>query len=133
MDRIAKERGPAMTTSPQVDSAPTSYQKNGRQREKVLVVFNSDGFVECYASKHVDIYIATKPHASTSVAEILAQEYVDLAIPRAYRDVFFPSYCRAAEQLRRITAGDILNRQHDVELLRGIQTLGDDRKGGYKR
>ena len=122
-----------MMTSPRVDSAPTSYQKNERQREKVLVVFNSDGFVECYASKQVDIYIATKPQASAPAAEILAQEYIDLAIPRAYRDVFFPSYCRAAEQLRRITAGDILNRQHNVELLRGIQAFGDDRKGGRKR
>jgi hypothetical protein len=99
----------------------------------VLVVFNSDGFVECYAGKDVDVHIVTKPHASTSTAEILAQEYVGLAIPRAYREVYFPSYCRAAEQLRRITAADILNRQHDVELLRGIQALGDDRKGGYKR
>ena len=122
-----------MTTSPQVDSAPTSYQTNRRQREKVLVVFNSDGFVECYAGKAVDIHIITKPLASTSTAEILAQEYVDLAIPRAYRDVYFPSYCRAAEQLRRITAGDIINRKYDVELLRGILALSDDRKGGRKR
>ena len=122
-----------MTTSPQVESAPTSYQNSQRQREKVLVVFNSDGFVECYAGKAVDIHIVTKPHASTPAAEILAQEYVGLAIPRPYREVYFPSCCRAAEQLRRITAADILNRQHDVELLRGIQALGDDRKGGHKR
>lgn len=122
-----------MMTSPQVDSAPTSYQNNGRQREMVLVVFNSDGFVECYASKQVDIFIATKPYASGPAAEILTEEYVDLAIPRAYRDLYFPSYCLAAEQLRRIAAGEILNRQHNVELLRGIQTLGDDRKGGCKR
>lgn len=122
-----------MTTSPQVESATTSYQTNRRQREKVLVVFNSDGFVECYAGKDVDIHIVTKPHASTSTAEILAQEFVGLSIPRAYREVYFPSYCRAAEQLRRITAGDIINRRYDVELLRGIQALGDDRKGGHTR
>jgi hypothetical protein len=122
-----------MTTGPQVDSATTSYQTNGRQREKVLVVLNSDGFVECYAGKAVDIHIVTKPHASTPAAEILAQEYVGLAIPRAYREVYFPSYCRAAEQLRRITAGDIINRRYDVELLRGILALGDDRKGGRKQ
>ena len=120
-----------MTTSPRVDSAPTSYQTNPRQREKVLVVFNSDGFVECYAGKDVDVHIVTKPHASTPAAEILAQEYVGLAIPRPYREVYFPSYCRAAEQLRRITAADILNRQHDVELLRGLQGI-DDRKGGRR-
>lgn len=122
-----------MTTSPLVESATTSYQTNQRQREKVLVVLNSDGFVECYAGKSVDVHIVAKPHASTPAAEILAQVYVDLSIPQAYRAVYFPSCCRAAEQLCRITAADIIYRKADVELLRGIQALDDSWKEGWKQ
>ena len=103
------------------------------KRKKVLVLLNSDGFVECFANKDVDIHILNKPHASTPAAEVLAEEYVELTIPRSYREVYWPSYRRAVEQVRKTTPEDIMRRKYDVELLRAILALGDDRKGGRKR
>lgn len=103
------------------------------KREKILVLLNSDGFVECFASKDVDVHITNVPHVSTPAAEILVEEYIELTIPRSYRDVYWPSYRRAVEQIRHTTPADIMQRQSDVELLRGLQGKCDDRNGGRKR
>lgn len=121
-----------MIASPQVDSATTPHSKIGRHREKVLVLLNADGFVECFASKQVDIHVTNVPQASTPAAEIAAQEYVGLTIPRSYRDVYWPSYRRAAELMRTITATDIMRRDADVELLQSIQNKNNDRKENHK-
>jgi len=110
---------------------PTSVQT--RRREKVLVLLHFDGYVECFASKDVDIHITNVPQASTPAAEILAQEYVGLAMPRSYRDVYWPSNRRAAEQVRKTTAADIMRRRADVELLHAIKGWDDDRSEGRQR
>jgi hypothetical protein len=92
-----------------------------REREKILVLLYSDGFVEVYGEKHIDARIVNVPVASTPAGEILAEEYVELTIPRCYRDIYFPTAKRATELLRPIKPSDIAFRKWSVELVRQIQ------------
>lgn len=105
------------TTTPQV-SAPTSY--HNRPREAVLLVLNPDGWVEAYAERHVDVHIAIRLHVPPE-GEQLADEYLDLTLPRRFRQVYWPGLLRAADTVRTVTPSDVAWREWELELLHAIQ------------
>ena len=123
-----------MMTNPQVDSAPTPYHisKRPTQREAVLILAHGYGWLEAFAEKHVDVRIEMVPQVTTQAGEILAEEYVELSLPRRYRDVYWPGNRRAADMMRVVRPSDIAWREYHVELLRAIQQLGDKQEEGRK-
>lgn len=123
-----------MMTSPQAVSAPTSYHISNRptQREAVLVLAHGDGWLEAFAEKHVDVRIEMVPYMTTQAGEILAEEYVELSVPKRYRDVYWPNLRRAADMMRVVRPSDIAWREYDLELLRAIQQLGNQQEEGRK-
>ena len=123
-----------MKTSPQVDSAPTSYHISTQptQREAVLVLAHPDGWLETFAEKHVDVRIVMVPQVTTQAGEILAEEYVEASLPKRYRDVYWPANRRAADMLRVVRPSDIAWREYELELLRAIQQLGNQQEEGRK-
>jgi hypothetical protein len=97
-----------------------------KPREKVLVCLHADGFIEVYGEPHVDVRIVNVPYSTTPEGAIAGEEFVELTIPRCYREIYFPGMKRATELLRPTTPEDIAYRKWSVELLRQIQALGRD-------
>ncbi len=123
-----------MKTSPQVDSATTSYHNSNRptQREAVLILSHGDGWLEAFAQKHVDVRIEMVPYMTTPAGKTLAEEYVELSIPKQYRDVYWPNLRRAADIMRIVRPSDIAWREYNLELLRAIEQLGNQQEEGRK-
>ena len=94
-------------------------------RSKVLVVLHSDGWVEAYAEKNVDVHIVQRLHITNPANVHLADEYTESTIPRCYRDLYWPVKLRALGQCRRITAEQCLDKHLDLQLLREIRNLGE--------
>lgn len=103
-------------------------------RNAVLVVAHADGWLEVFADPtQVDAHIAILPTVLSAAtiadrqrAEILGEEYLAASLPRRYRDVYWPSWRRAADKLRIVTPWDIAWRSHDLELLRATQRTTED-------
>ena len=123
-------------TNPQVDSATTSYHhistRPTQQREAVLILAHGDGWIEVFAEKHFDVRIEIVPYMTTEPGEIQAEEYVELSLPKRYRDVYWPGNRRAADMMRVVRPTDIVRRDYDLELLRAIQQLGNQQEEGRK-
>ena len=82
-----------------------------RQREKVLIVLNVDGFVEVYAEDHVDCRIVNRVDVSDPEAEILAERVVEKQLPPAYCDLFYPGGRRAIGNVESIRPSDLWQRE----------------------
>jgi len=115
-----------MMTSPQVNQAARSYHISNRptQREAVLILAHGDGWIEAFAEKHVDVRIEMVPHMTTSAGEILAEEYVELSLPKRYQDIYWPGNRRAADMMRVVRPSDIVQRDYELDLLRAIKGAG---------
>lgn len=108
--------------TPKVNLATSSYH-NRPKREAVLIVACSDGWIEVYGQKHVDVLLINKPHATTAEAGCLAEQGIDLKLPRRFREVFWPSMKRAADRLRKTTAADLIDLKHKAICFEAIDTL----------
>ena len=91
-------------------------------RHKVLLVLHADGFIEAYADRdHVDVRTVVMPHVPGG--EILAEEYMELTLPRVYRDIFFPLNRRAVDNVRKLAPSQIVQQQLDREFLSTLTDL----------
>ena len=68
------------------------------KREAVLIALHSDGFIEAFGEKNVDVRIASVPHCPSS--EILAEDAFELLLPHRYRRLFWPVKIRATAMHR---------------------------------
>ena len=107
---------------------------NMKTRHKVLIVLHSDGFVEAFADKeHIDVETVVMPHSSNVP---LAEEYVELTIPRPYREIYFPGNRRAVDQVRTLLPSDIAWQKWNREFLDGLNAVRtlieeDHKREGY--
>ena len=104
-------------------------------RHKVLLVLHADGFIEAFADSDVDVRTVVMPDVPGG--ETLAEEYVELTIPRAYREVYFPGNRRAVDNVRRLLPSQLMQQQLDRELMDGLNAvcnlLDDEHKReGYR-
>jgi len=96
-------------------------------KQPVLVVANSDGYLEVYGDKSlVDVHIVNKPHMTSDEGEILAQEYMELELPKRHRDVFWPVNLVDTHQVRRMTPDDLAQRETDIELCNVLTAVGNE-------
>lgn len=101
--------------------------------EPVLVVSYSDGWLEAYADRHVDVTIVEMPAGMTVAAEIAVEEYIERLLPHRLRSLYYPTGRRAAAMLRPVTASSILARDHDVAMLRAIERAGAMLRGNSRQ
>ncbi len=94
-----------------------------RQRARVLIVLNSDGFVEVYGEPGLWIHVAQRLQADGNQAEVMADEYLDATLPKAFKELFYPVKLQAVGQCRRIRAEDEVNRRINLAVLRELRNL----------
>jgi hypothetical protein len=94
-----------------------------RQRARVLVILNSDGYVEIFAEPGVLIHVAQRLHVEGNTTEILADEYLDATLPKPYRDLHYPVKLQATGLCRRVTAADEITRRTNLAVLRELRSL----------
>ena len=113
-----------MTYTPKVYQSTTSY-KPVRNREVVLIVAHGDGWIEAYADKHIDVRIEIAPYITTPEGELLSEEYIELMLPKRYREMYWPIRRRAAGQVRKILPSDLERRDWEIDLLKAIDSAGE--------
>jgi hypothetical protein len=57
--------------------------------------------------------------------EHLADAYLDVTLPRAYREIYWPRCLRAMGNIRQRTAEQELDRLADLDCLHVLQQLGE--------
>lgn len=92
-------------------------QQQRHPRAKVLIVLHHDGFVEAFGRDDVDVKIVQMP-AMPMAGESLAEEYLDLILPKSYRAVHWPGMVRAVGKMDTITPQDLTHQERCVNLLR---------------
>lgn len=103
--------------------ADTGDATSRPKREPVLVILNSDGFVEVFANKNVDALIVNKIHASTPEGEITVEEFTDSKLPRRFKDVHWPALRRATENWRKFTMVDHFDAEHKIACFAALENL----------
>ncbi|QDS97704.1 hypothetical protein [Adhaeretor mobilis] len=69
------------------------------QRQHVLIVAHADGYLEVFGEKNLDIRISNIPLAHSREAERIAEDALELSLPRCYRQLYFPGKRRATATL----------------------------------
>jgi hypothetical protein len=88
----------------------------------VLVVLHPDGYVAAFGIG-ADVRIVTLLDVSTPQAEVLAEQYVDAALPHRFRALHLPQHLVATAMLERRTADDEAERCLNLELLQAARRL----------
>ena len=99
-------------------------RKPRRPREKVLVVMRPDGLVEVYSEPHIDVYAVNRLDVGRDETPGLANlidAYHEGTMPRAYRDLYWPSKSRHIALHERRTTKAALDTLHQLSILRGLQ------------
>ncbi len=100
-----------------------------RGRERVLLVgqtdFDNDGVVEIYAERSVIFHQTVRPHAITPEGVILAEQWVDLRLPLAYKQLYWPVKLRGSVLCRHLkqVPEQILERNWNLEFVRVCNDL----------
>lgn len=92
-------------------------------RRKVLVVLYSDGWVEAYSTKDVDVRCVVKPYASTPEGGAIADRYLEATLPGQYAELYAPGNRRNADKCRKVTAAQLLAARCDLELLKTLDAV----------
>ena len=97
-----------------------------RPRTRVLVVLSSNGFVELFAGKDVDFHVAQRLHVETIEAERMVDEYLTNALPKQYRDLFFPGKLRATGLVSSVAPGKEIEARYQLSILKGLREVRDE-------
>jgi hypothetical protein len=88
----------------------------------VLLVLNSDGYVELFGPAEVVAHVALRLATDGGNAgEVAADELLTVTLPRPYREIFFPRNLRASGIVERRTAGDELDRRAALATLQDLR------------
>jgi len=93
------------------------------KREAVLVVLHADGWAEVYADKSVDVHVAVKPFAWNAVMGQLAEDYLDLTLPRRYQRLYLPVNLRGVGLCEQLMPTDLVKRDRALEALAALKEL----------
>ena len=104
--------------------------QSDKPRETVLVVPNADGWIGVYGGNNIDVQIAMMPHMTTPEGERLAEQYLELTLPKRYRVLYWPGNRRAADLVRVITPQDIAQRKWELEMMTTLDAIAARSKGG---
>lgn len=98
-----------------------------KERAKVLIVMCGNGLIEAYAGNHVDVHFINRLYVGDETADAanLIDQYHDRAMPRCYRDLYFPNKCRATGFHEKVTPEQAAHALYQRNILCGLR---EDRK-----
>lgn len=70
-------------------------RKQPPPRQAVLIAIHTDGYLEAFADKSVDVRFERMLDFNTPAGELLAEECFDMLLPRRYRDLWRRDCLRA--------------------------------------
>jgi hypothetical protein len=94
-----------------------------RHRIPVLLVLNSDGYVECYGEPGLTVHVVHRLDVHSD-DEILADDFLTASLPPRFRGLYFPINLRATGLCGNRTASDEAERRFRLELVRELAAIG---------
>lgn len=89
----------------------------------VLVAIHSDGYIEVFGDRDIDVRIVNVPAVDSVRGEILAEEFIETNLPPRHRAIYAPGKVRAAKLGRKVAPQEIAETKNNIALLRVIDTL----------
>ena len=96
-----------------------------KPRSKVLIILHNDGFVEVFGRDDIDVRIVNMP-AIHPAGEAFAEEYLDLILPRPYKEVHWPGMVRAVGKVDTVTPLDLTHQERCLNLFQYCDYLLND-------
>lgn len=93
---------------------------------RVLIVPHSDGFIQTYSTRAIDIHISIMPSVFHRENEIMAEQLFERQLPERFRAIYNPHCLRSSEMVRTITASDLSKREIETQILAALDTLNRD-------
>lgn len=90
----------------------------------VLILLNSDGFVEVYGDDGLQVCMLNVPHTECVAGEIMAEELISLSIPKKFADLRTADKLIATENLRKVHPSDIMYAKEMKRTLRELSAIG---------
>ena len=88
-----------------------------KNRQHVLVLCSADGWIEVYGERGVQVRIEDKIFAVEPETADLAEQYLDMSLPRKYAGLYEPAKLREAHLIRKRTAtSELLWREREAWL-----------------
>ena len=112
------------TTKAGAEVLDEAVNRRLNERESVLVLCYSDGWIEVYAKRTVAVHIAVKLHATTPVSEQAAEDYLDTTLPKRFAPLYIPGNIRAQGPVQRITAEQELRRRDRLKWMKLFREMG---------
>lgn len=75
-----------------------------KNRQPVLVLCSADGWIEVYGERAIDVHCENKLYAVTPATADLAEQFLDLSLPRKYAGLYVPVKLRKTHLIRKRTA-----------------------------
>ena len=94
------------------------------------MLLHHDKWVEVYAEKNIDARVAVMPHMTTPEGERLAEQYLELTLPKRYRALYWPGSRRAADMVRTIKPQDIARQKWELEMMTTLDAIAARNKEG---
>jgi len=94
-------------------------------RIRVLVVLSPDGFCEVYGPLELSACIVNRLDVERP-EEVLADQYLDSILPRAFREIYWPRNLRATGQVVRRTATDERERRFQLDFVRVCRSIREE-------
>ena len=91
-------------------------------RVKVLVVLHADGLVEVYGDSHLDVHCVNRLFVEGERGDLSTaiDEYTTAAMPRCYRDLYWPNKLRAAGNVEKILPEQAHDTLYQLSILRAL-------------
>lgn len=96
-------------------------------RTPVLVVVRAGNWIEVFGPENVYATIVNAPFTGTVAGEVLAEEYLDVTLPRRMAKIYAPGNRRAADLARIVTPSDIAAAKLNVAVLRTLNVIEEKR------
>ena len=92
-------------------------------RQRVLVVPHPDGHLEVFGERNIAVHVARVPIAHSRDAERVADEVVDLRLPRPFRELHRADKLRAVGTTRPLRPSALLAAAETRDALAALDAL----------
>ena len=94
-------------------------------RQGVLVLSHSDGYIEAFGDKNIDVHIARVPTAGSPEAERQAEDVAHMMLPLLYRDLHRADRLRATGTTKPLRPSALQASLEVREILQSFKRIAD--------
>ena len=97
-------------------------------RSDILIISHADGHLEVFGEKNVSARIVRVPAANSFQSQRMAEDTVELMLPRRYRDLYRADRLRAVGNTRPLRPSVLVDAQWTRDFIAALDAMADTRE-----